>query len=444
MKPAVKRSVWAAILAIATATAATAAPRPPQPMASYVVRQGDTLYTLAAQYFVGQNDFATVQRINHIANPYRIPVGRTLNIPKHLLRRELTAARVKTFSGPVVVTVAGSKAAIKVGLPIGETSTIETGANAFLTLALADGSIVSIPSQSRVQVQRLRRIVMTGAVERDFAIERGRARAIVTPMPDPDSSFHITTPVAVSAVRGTEYRVGYDPAEQEATTEVIEGKVAFASSDKHRNLLIPAGFGTSSDSAAPNTPIALLGAPVLVQPGRTQHEPELAFALEPMAAAKGYHVTIARDAGFLDVIREEETATPSTQMASLPDGTYFVRVSATDANGLEGLAETYAFERRLNNVRTAMDQKQDRGHRYYQFRWDAQGQGIPRFRFQLGTCGEAAAPLVDEVSLDTRSITIRDLPAGTYCWRVMSLLFADGKANGAWSRSERFHIATTR
>lgn len=429
---------------LAFATAATAAPQPPQPMTRYAVRQGDNLYTLAAQYFVSPNDFAVVQRINRIADPYRIPIGRTLHIPQHVLRRELTSARVKAFSGPVAITVAGRKADAKVGLPIGETGTIETGANAFVTLQLTDGSTVSIPSQSRVQIQRLRRVVLTGSVERAFAIERGRARAIVTPMPSPDSSFHITTPVAVSAVRGTEFRVGYDSAAQEATTEVIEGKVAFASADKQHDLLVPAGFGTSTDAAAPDTPIALLAAPVLTQPGRTQHDPELAFALEPMAAARGYHIAIARDAGFLDVVQEADSATPAAQLPALPDGTYFVRVAATDANGLEGMAETYAFERRLNSIRTAMDQKQDRGHRFYQFRWDAQGQGVPRFRFQLATCGAGDTPLVDETGLDAQGLTIRDLPVGTYCWQVMSLLFADGQANGAWSRSERFHIAATR
>jgi hypothetical protein len=40
-------------------------------------------------------------------------------------------------------------------------------------------------------------------------------------------------------------------------------------------------------------------------------------------------------------------AWPHASFEALPDGTYFVRVSALGGTGLEGLPRIYAFERRL-------------------------------------------------------------------------------------------------
>src|SRR3546814_12844687 len=60
---------------------------------------------------------------------------------------------------------------------------------------------------------------------------------------------------------------------------------------------------------------------------------------------------------LIDVIDELVTKTPEANFASLPNGTYFVRVTAIDANGLEGRPSTYAFERRLNRISTSLEER---------------------------------------------------------------------------------------
>lgn len=412
--------------------------------ASYVAVKGDNLYVIAERYLTRQRDFAVVQRLNRIADPYRIPIGRTIRIPVALLREELVSASVRAFSGPVTIAVAGRPVKITPGLPVNEGAEIETGADAFLSLRLADGSTVAIPSQSRVRIERLRRTALTGTVTRRFEIRRGRADAVVAPMKDPGSSFHISTPVAVSAVRGTAFRVAYDADGARAATEVTEGTVGFSAPGNPAATLVGAGFGAITETDGISAPIALLPAPALADPGRVQNESDLTFRIVPQADAAAYRIALARDAGFLDIVREKESATPDAILPPVADGTYFVRIAAIDGHGLAGLAETYAFERRLNMVRTAMTEKRAGRDRYYQFGWQVLGEGAHRFRFQLGQCEGDAPPLVDEIGLDSQSVTLRNLPAGTYCWRVMSLRIGDGKAAGDWSAMERFHIASAR
>ena len=52
----------------------------------------------------------------------------------------------------------------------------------------------------------------------------------------------------------------------------------------------------------------------------------------------------------LDLIRDARVQVPKAVFSDVPDGTYFVRVSAIAADGLEGIPRVYAFERRANEL----------------------------------------------------------------------------------------------
>ncbi|MFD2137420.1 LysM peptidoglycan-binding domain-containing protein [Novosphingobium resinovorum] len=156
----------------------------------YVVRPGDNLFRLAANYFIRTEDYRIVQRLNRVADPLRLPVGMVLVIPRELLRHEPVRGTVHSVRG--AVRIGGKPAAV--GMTVGEGMLIETGQKSFVTLALPDATTIALPSQSTVRVQRLRRLVFDSHVERLFGIERGGASATVTPMTDPQSDFRFSTP----------------------------------------------------------------------------------------------------------------------------------------------------------------------------------------------------------------------------------------------------------
>jgi hypothetical protein len=428
-------------MAAAEPSRAVSAAAPSDPVL-YTTRAGDNLYTLARRYFARVEDYVRVQRLNRVRDPYRLPVGRILRIPRALLRYEPLTATVIARRGQVEIRSGGDIRTVTTGSSVREGDEIVTAKSAFVSLRLPDGSVVSLPSQSHVGVRRLRRILLTGGIERLFALERGRARAIVTPAENDDDSFRVSTPVAVSAVRGTEFRARYDEEGALAATEVLEGRVSVAVEGTEQEALsLAAGFGTVATAGGTADAVALLPAPALQRPGRVQDEAELTFEVAPLADAAAYHVQVASDAGVLDVITEVTAPGESITLPSIPDGTWFVRATAIDTAGIEGLPATYGFQRRLQRIETALDRRRAGRYREYLFRWIVEGAGTHQYRFQLMKDRPDAAPMVDEVGLVADRFIITDLPPGTYYWRVMSIQFADGGAFPKWSPIERLTIS---
>ncbi|WP_243652443.1 FecR domain-containing protein [Novosphingobium sp. PhB165] len=400
------------------------------------MNRNDTLYDLAQRYFADRGGYVVVQKLNRVSNPRRMPVGKVLKIPRSLLRREPIEAVVQNYKGSVLV---GTRSAA-IGLKVHEGDLVETGDRSFVSLRLPDNTTVSLPSGTRVRVQMLRRTLLAESVERQFVIQKGQAAGIVTPMTDPQSTFQFLTPRAMTSVRGTQFRVSYEPGDESSHVEVTEGKVAFRE-DRETEQFVEAGFGTSDQLPAP---VPLLAAPDLVTPDKVQDEERLAFAVKPLTGAIRYRFQLARDAGFLDVIDEAFADTPQAELPSLPNGTYFVRMAGIDANGLEGKPSVYSFERRLNRLRTSLEQSRAGRYRQFLFRWQAPDLTGAHFRFQLSHNADGSSPVVDQTGLAGSSFVITDLPGGTYYWRVMSIEAASGRIYTKWSPTSELRVGNTK
>lgn len=439
-------SVLAPRPALAQPRPVSAAPTA-DPFVLYPVRKGDTLYSLTRAYLTGARGLQRVRQINRIPASSLILARGTLRLPRSVLRDVPIEARVESFSGDVLMQQPGSAPApVAIQAQLGEGTVIQTGPRGFLSLRLADDSTVTIPSQSSVRIVRLRRVLINQAVEREFRAEAGRLRARVTPMRDPGSSFRVTTPITVSAVRGTEFRVAFDPSGQQAQTEVEDGKVAFdlgptaaPTSSAAGTQLVP-GFGAVARPGTMGRPTPLLPAPRLADPDRVQTEPRLAFRIEPAPAARGYRLQIGRDAGLLDLIDEATGSDPAFSLGALPVGTYFVRVAAVDAEGIEGLGRTYAFDRVLNGVSGTATAE----GRRYRFKWSSVADGTPQFRFRLVRKDRPEIPVVDAAMGTATELAVTDLRPGEYAWKVLSLVPFGSKMVGVWSADQSFEVTLRR
>ncbi len=427
-------------LAMCSASPALAATPDSAPRVDYVIKRGDTLFSLWQNYLTGPKALREIQRINRIGNVRAIPVGTVLKIPRRLLKDEVSAAKVETFSGEVVVKNGGKSVAVKLGDTIPEGAIVDTGRNAFVTLRLSDGSALAIPSQSSLRISWLRKVKLTGALEREIALKEGRLRAKVIPMKNPDSNFRVVTPVAASAVRGTEFRVAYNPATSFSATQVDEGNVAFAAGTIADELALPAGYGAGDEAGKPTGVIKLIEPPKLQNPGKVQSEENLHFTLTPLPGATRYHLQLARDASFLEGIGEQTAAETAFTLPSLPADSYFVRVSALDRYGLEGMADTYNFERRRNSVAGQLDGGAP-GEKRLRFRWEGTADGTPQFRFRLVRKGEPNLPIVDEAGLTANLLSVSNLPPGEYLWQVASTIFVKGQAVSTWAPEQSLKLA---
>lgn len=313
----------------------------------YQSRDGDTLRGIRERWLLPAADLRQLQIWNGVAGDLLLPSGTAVRIPERWVKTLPVAAHIAAFRGEVRIVRRGEGLPAAMDMQLHEEDELETGPNGFVTLVLPDGSRVSLPSASRVAIERLRSVPMLDMLDRRFVLVRGHAGMKVTPMVNPASRFLVTTPVAVAAVRGTEYRVSFTPAEMRAVTEVREGRVAVRLLDGSAELLLEAGFAAIAGVDGIRGPLQLPARPLVAVRTRIQTAPEVLFRLQPRPGIARYLVEIAADAEFADLVASGESATDTVIFRDIPDGHYYARAHVIDADGLRSLPTAFEFDRAL-------------------------------------------------------------------------------------------------
>lgn len=381
----------------AAAAPATARAAPPL---RYTVRPGDTLAIIGDRALAEPDDWRALARRNDIADPDRLVAGSTILIPADLLRREPVDAAVVAFSG--LVKIDGEKAVL--GRVVVPGDVIATGPNSFVTLMMGDGSRVTLPSQSRIRVEALDRIALDGRLERRFRLEDGRGEFTVAPRQLPDDRFLVRTPVAVAAVRGTEFDIDTDGSDSVITVE--EGQVGSRPLGEADEAMVPAGSAAMLDRHDVRQ-VAMLPAPSLTPRSRVGAGSDaLELDIAPDTAV-AHHVVLARDAGFVDQFAEAETTTLGIRFADVPDGIVYARVRGIDGEGVVGKAADYAAVR---GPPPAI--------RPTRFRWQKAEAGDRRYDLVVARDARLADRAIDVEGLDATEFTAEGLPPGIWYWRV--------------------------
>ncbi|MEO9597115.1 MAG: FecR domain-containing protein [Marinomonas sp.] len=423
----------AATLVLTLASPLAAAP---EGNLNYTMVRGDTLNQLAADYFADRSAVQEIMRLNGITDDRRIPVGANIKIPRRYLRFKPVDMRVRSASGPVFVQVKGKEVALRKGRQIVEGDVIRTGRNGFLSIAGYGNSRLSLPSNSRARFVDARRYLINGLVDIQVKVLEGRSN-IKAPKLKAQERYRVGTPVAVTAVRGTEFRVGYSPDGDLGLTEVVEGDVLVGNGADAVGA--PEGFGVSASSAGVNDVEELLPAPDLVAPTKLQMEESIVFAAKGLPGAVGYRTQISRDATFLDIVGEVTSQDGNAVFQSLEDGRYHVRVRGIAESGLEGKSEYAAFKRKRIGV--SAEAKKSEFADAFKFAWQTAGNGASYTAFQLWEAGNRGSLLVDEIGLTQEDIFVSDLPNGTYRWRVGTFQVDEGETLKVWGPIEELKVA---
>jgi len=143
--------------------------------------------------------------------------------------QELTA-RLVSVKGQVSLQKAGAGAlaTAAVNTTLGERDLLLTGRDGEATLAFPDGSAILVEPNSRFEVRLLG--FSRGEVrDRSFIVHVGSAVAHFSKRFGKGSRGAVSSPTAVAAVRGTGFRVFYDPdpSRKQTYLAVIEGTVQF-------------------------------------------------------------------------------------------------------------------------------------------------------------------------------------------------------------------------
>ncbi len=274
--------------------------------------------------------------------------GVTVKVPKDMLKAGMIPAKVTKFSGRVEIARNFDWKWVRVvdDLLVQEGDWIRTRAKSSVEIKQDDGTIILLRPNTKIlfesngAAQTARGEVRTTKLK----LDQGSILSRVQKLAQRDSRFEISTPTAMSFIRGTEFRVKVEP-EGATRLEVLEGRVDFG--DTEQNVSVDGNFGSlvNAQGTMPDQPHRLPTAPAqLITPeDRQVLEGDLAnynFAWATVGNAARYHLEVSADAEFKQLVDETWVEGSSAQVQSLDlsdlePGTYFWRVSALDAEGYE-------------------------------------------------------------------------------------------------------------
>jgi hypothetical protein len=399
----------------------------------YVVKPGDNLITIRAQFATDSVDWKQVAKLNKVSNDKRLPVGKEILIPISWLNAQPAAATVKSVSGKASI----NGQSVTNGMQILENARLVTEENSAVVLELSDGSALRVGSASTIVVDRLKQYHSPQIVEARVRLEKGRIEAAVTE--NRKKPLDIITPGATAAVRGTNFGVSLDAsvAGTPAAVDVSGGNVAWIGAKSDARESLPGGFGSSVNAVG-----AVSKAETLLPPVPFDSFPkDIAKVVSeiPFPEVKGaanYRVQVAKDSGFNQVLSESVVTRPQVVLISQDDGEHFIRVRGIAPNLIEGVSSTTRVNVQARPV--APDGLSPAtGTSVYKpnvtLSWlDTPGNS---FRVQAAKDADFKNPILDNVTKE-RDASL-SVPLGKFFWRVASI--SNGK-QGPFSDAKNIEL----
>jgi hypothetical protein len=303
----------------------------------YTVRPGDTLWDLCLLYTKEPGCWNKLDKVNNVAYPRRLPPGFVISFPVEWLKVAPTPVEVSYVDGDVSVKLRPDLDAVPLSagdkLPIGAQIVTREGN---INLLFADGTTMQLEPNSELILDTLSAADGVGIVDSRLRLNRGAVKTRVIKR-EPATRFQITTPAAVAAVRGTEYRVSSSSGDETLMRgEVFEGLVDVSANETQQG--VAAGYGIVAKEGEPlSEPKALLPAPVFVLSEVPQSLP-VTVSWQPLVGAKIYQLDILQDNNNEELIQRVEHDSVEYSLDSLDFGCYRLRLRGIDNDQLQGLA----------------------------------------------------------------------------------------------------------
>ena len=385
------------------------------------VKNGTNLIHLARKYCHQQSDWKTIASINRLKPPYLILEQSTLKVPLSLLKYKNLEATLATMKGEVsIVDTNGDITRTNKGAILASGQTLVTGEDAYAHIIFPDHRYLNMEPDSKLTFNYLISLV-DQTVKIDFTLHKGRIFNQIKQRLQPNDSHQIRTPIAITGVRGTEYRI--KTVEQGNTFETLTGKINVGAAGTaitlHANQGSRVQPGAPPEKARPlPTPPA---APLLKPLFRTL--PAVITAPEhPQAETLRMRIT-ADNEGQTTV--KEVYCSPEGEFVidSLPDESYHSFFTAIDKEGFESLPNG-PLPLNIRTIPSAPVISTPKDGRTF---WDKQititwlkGEQVDHFFYQLAT-DNAFKNIVVEQETGAPSLTTPELEPGVYLFRVQAI-----------------------
>lgn len=407
---------------------------------TYYAAAGDTLTSVAKNLTNSPNNWSVLGKLNHIGNDRRIPIGSAIVVPANLLPDEPSEASVSAFSGQVMLTSAnGAPTVVAIGSKIQEGGEVTTGNNSFVTFVLSDASHISLPSNSRVKFSLLRMARHTKSPRTEVTLVDGNVESRVSPLDANKGRYEVHSVLATAGVRGTHFRVAV--VGKGIANEVLGGVVAVGAAGKPAKLDLTAGNGNIIDADSVGNPVPLLPPPDLSNGNILQEHTTIQFSIKDVAGAASYHAQIARDKDTQNIVAEAHSQGNKVKVDGMPDGDYFLRVTAIDAAGLEGLPNIIAFKLKARPVPPFSSQPKSKLRAdHVDFAW-IEAPDAQFYHLQLAKDPAFHDLIIDQAQIAGLQFSSAILLPGKYYWRTASVTLHDGKTDhGPFNDAQAFDL----
>lgn len=389
----------------------------------YTTRPGDTLWDISKTYLKSVNYWSRVQKLNDVDVAKHLSPGTRLRIPLEWLKTPAASATVVSITGQVnrvssdqVETRLDSKQQLAVG------DTIETAQNSSALIQFADGSTLLVQQNTRVTFNTISSYGKTGMVDTRIRLQQGRVETAVKPLRDPVSRYQISTPAAVAAVRGTQFRVAYENNNDTMGSEVVEGGINVAAQGAEQP--VDTGFGTIAEKGKPPLePVLLLQKPVLHTTAEKIRYLPYTFGWQRIEGAKKYRIQISPQDNPQSLVYESLSETNQHALSSLADGQYILRIRGIDKLALEGFNSEHNFTIDTNFplVSPLLPANGDTLDELpYTFSWE-KADNVKSYHLQVASDTEFGNIVLDQKPVTEQYVSNIHFAPGEYYWRVAAI-----------------------
>jgi LysM repeat protein len=312
----------------------------------HIVRPGETLEQIAARFLGSVQRWKEIHQLNPtIADPNRIEPGQRIRLPA--LQQALPAATVNRLSrqvedqpSPITWTDA------KLGDLLVERDGVRTFRKSSAELRFTDGAHLTVTEDSLIFLRRSG-TTLKGVERKSIELMSGQAELDARTNAPATAAIAPEVEIIVGASRTTS-RPDKSGGAQTRARKAEEGsaKVMVYGGESEveaggAKVEVPRGMGTSvAPSGPPSPPEKLLTAPAGTDPaaGAERACADPLFSWQAVPEAASYTVEVCRDPGCAELVERQtgETAAQWRPTSPLPVGSYYWRVTARSASGLDG------------------------------------------------------------------------------------------------------------
>ncbi|PIE42767.1 MAG: hypothetical protein CSA50_08655 [Gammaproteobacteria bacterium] len=388
----------------------------------YTLRPSDSLWVIANDYLKPGITWIELVRYNHIADPNTIAPGTTLRFPFGWLKVQPAPAITISVTGEAMLKKSQASQwlplSLRQYLRVGDT--IKT-VNGSVLVRFADDSVLRLDSHTTLVFNRLSQFGKSGMTDTGLRLEKGRVSTRVTPVEENGSRYEISTPSAVAAVRGTEFRLQTDG--KRTNLEVTEGRVNLSLPSE--TLDIPAGYATGTTdngtlSAAARLPlppsIKQFVSPIVQLPAT--------IAWNPVNGAKQYQYSLFEGQRYNgNLLIRATTKTPQVTLNHLKNGNYTLTMRAITESGIHGIDDMQRLQVKAHAITATLISPKDGQHATdtpAAFRWQPMDSNV-QAKLQVAVDQNFSELVIDSgySYQHNRSLSI-SLKPNRYYWRVVT------------------------